>query len=144
MRAPYRIKRLEATRLDARESSVPVSDTYDAYLGRLLKMIPGEVISLYVVGSGFIPEDQAGALIAWTLVCILAVVLLRVYGTADRVLDKPPDWVHVAISSVAFVVLVYSMGGPFKALGLYIPFLGPMLVLAWTFFLPFVYKGPQD
>jgi hypothetical protein len=70
------------------------------------------------------------------------VVLLRVYGTADRVLDQQPDWLHVIISSVAFLVFVYSVGGPFKALGVYIPYMGPLLVIAWTFFLPFVYKGP--
>jgi len=144
MSAPYRIKRLAATPAVAYDSSVMVGDTFDSYLDRLLKMIPGEVISLYVVGSGFIPEDQAGALIAWTVVCLIAVVLLRVYGTADRVMDKPPDRVHVLISSVAFVVFVYSMGGPFRALGLYVPYLGPLLVLTWTFFLPFFYKGPQE
>jgi len=142
MAAPYRIKRLESTSVASYSSSAAAGDSFDSYLDRLLKMIPGEVISLYVVGSGFIPEDEAGALIAWTLMCIAAVVLLRVYGTADRVLDQPPDWVHVVISSVAFLVFVYSMGGPFKALGVHIPYMGPLLVVAWTFFLPFVYRGP--
>ena len=51
---------------------------------------------------------------------------------------------HVAISSVAFVIWVYSLGGPFAVFNLYVPYIGSLLVLAWTFFVPTFYKGPQD
>jgi len=35
-------------------------------------------------------------------------------------------------------------GGPFTAFGLHVPFLGSLLVLAWTFFIPILYRGPRD
>jgi hypothetical protein len=142
MSAPYRIERLGSRSKDATAASLPPSDTFDSYLDRLLKMIPAEVISLYLVGGGLIPEDQGLALAIWAGVCLIGVVLLRAYGTADPAQNKSTDWIHVAISSVAFVILVYSLGGPFQEYGLHVPYVGSLLVLAWTFFLPIFYRGP--
>ena len=107
-------------------------------------MIPAEVVSLYWVGSGFIPADQSIVLTVWAVVCLVGLVLVRAYGTADTAENKPTDWVHVAISCIAFVIWVYSVGGPFMAFNLHVPYLGSLLVLAWTFFMPIFYKGPAD
>lgn len=144
MSAPYRIKRLEVARPGLHAAALSSVDGFNSYLDRLLKMIPAEAISLYMVGKDLVPDDQPAALIFWAVVCLVGVVLLRVYGTADPAEDKPTDWVHVAISSIAFLILVYSLGGPFRAYGLYVPYLGALLVLAWTFFLPIFYKGPRN
>ncbi|NLE43340.1 MAG: hypothetical protein GX620_01360 [Chloroflexi bacterium] len=143
MSAPYRIQRLESVYRGQQATSFGTTEGFNSYLDRLLKMVPAEVISLYLVGSGLIPDDQPAALAFWTLVCLVGVVLLRVYGTADPAEDKPTDWLHVAISSVAFLLMVYSLGGPFAAYDLHVPYLGSLLVLAWTFFLPIFYKGPR-
>ena len=141
MSAPFRIKRLDT-------GLVPVArrreESFKFYLDRLLKMIPGEVVGLYLVGSGFIPKDQSIVQVVWAIVCLIGVVVIRVYGTADPENNKPPDWVHVAISSVAFLIWIYTLGGPFEALGWYVPYIGSLLVLAWTFFVPIFYKGPVD
>jgi hypothetical protein len=121
----------------------------NSYLDRLLKMIPAEVVCLYLVGSGLIPDDlrpqdRGISLAVWGFVCLVGVVLVRAYGTADLPNNLPVDWRHVAISSVAMVLWVYSLGGPFEAFGLHVPFLGSLLVLAWTFFVPIFYEGPKD
>jgi hypothetical protein len=141
MSAPFRIRRLDT-------GAVPVAlreeEDFKFYLDRLLKMIPGEVVGLYLVGSGFIPKDQPIVLTVWALVCLAGVVLIRAYGTADPKHNEPPDWIHVAISTVAFIIWVYTLGGPFAAINLYIPYVGSLLVLAWTFFVPIFYKGPLD
>ena len=94
------------------------------------------------MGGGLIPEGQAIGLVIWAVICLIGVVIVRVYGTADPEEGKPPDWTHIAISVVAFVVWLYSLGGPFAAYNLNIPSLGSLLVLAWTFFVPIFYKGP--
>lgn len=80
----------------------------------------------------------------WALVCLAGVFVVRAYGTSDPQSNLSPDWVHVAISAVAFVIWVYTLGGPFAASDLYEPYVGSLLVLAWTFFVPIVYKGPMD
>jgi hypothetical protein len=141
MSAPFRIQRLD-------REAVPVArrrqEEFKFYLDRLLKMIPGEVVALYLVGSGLIPEGESIATVVWAVVCLIGVIVVRVYGTTDPENSKPPDWVHVTISCVAFVIWVYSMGGPFAEYGLYIPYIGSLLVLVWTFFVPIFYKGPAD
>jgi len=141
MSAAFRIRRPDT---GVRAAAVGRAENVNFYLDRLLKMIPAEVVSLYLVGSGFIPEGQTIGLTIWAVVCLIGVVALRAYGTTDPVENKPPDWVHVAISSVAFVIWVYSLGGPFTAFNLHTPSLSSLLVLAWTFFMPILYKGPAD
>jgi hypothetical protein len=131
MSAPYRIQR-------------SAKDDFNSYLDRLMKMIPAEVIALYLVGSGLIPEGQAVGLVVWSVICLVGVILLRAYGTADSTENKPTDWTHTIISAVAFVIWVYSMGGPFALYNLYIAWIGSLLVLAYTFFVPIFYKGPEE
>lgn len=140
MSGPFRIRRPGAKGAMA---GAPADD-FGSYLDRLLKMIPAEIISLYLVGSRLIPEEQAIVLVVWAVICLIGLLIVRAYGTADQVNNLPPDWTHVGISAAAFVVWVYSLGGPFEALGLYINYVGSLLVLAWTFFVPLLYKGPLD
>ena len=141
MAAPFRIRRPDT---GVKAVALERAESFNFYLDRLLKMIPAEVVSLYWVGSGFIPADQSIVLTIWAVVCLVGLVLVRAYGTADTAQNKPTDWVHVAISFVSFVIWVYSLGGPFAAFNLHVPYLGSLLVLAWTFFVPIFYKGPAE
>jgi hypothetical protein len=141
MSAPFRIRRpgqgLKTVASDGDEN-------FKFYLDRLLKMIPAEVLGLYLVGSGFIPKDQSVGLTVWAALCLAGVIAIRAYGTADTVKHERPDWIHVGISSIAFVIWVYTGGGPFAAYNLAVPWIGSLLVLGWTFFVPIFYKGPLD
>lgn len=147
MPAPYRIVN-PAIRIKDAPAAQP---DYSSYLDRLMKMVPTEVIGLYLVGSGIIPHDQPLVLTLWALVCLAGVVAIRVWGTTDVAAGQPTDWMHVAISGVAFVIWVYTMGGgPFATGGVFAaaheqaPYAGSLLVLAWTFFVPIFYKGPAS
>jgi hypothetical protein len=141
MSAPYRIKRSD---VGVKAVAVTPKDDFNSYLDRLMKMIPAEVIALYLVGSGLIPEGQAIGLVVWSVICLVGVFLLRIYGTADAPENKPTDWTHTIISAVAFVIWVYSLGGPFALYNLHIAWIGSLLVLAYTFFVPIFYKGPKE
>jgi len=122
----------------------PGYDSLGSYLDRLMKMLPAEALSLYLVGAGIIPADAPrGVSLGWFIFCLGAVIALRIWGTSDKDDNLPVDWVHVFISAVAFIIWVYSMGGPFKAYGIYIDYLGALLVLAWSFFVPMIYKGQK-
>jgi hypothetical protein len=39
------------------------------------------------------------------------------------------------------VIWVYVLGGVFVELGLHVAWLGTLLMLGWTFLVPFVYRG---
>jgi hypothetical protein len=142
MSAPFRIRRPVSK--GALAAATATGEDFNAYLDRLLKMIPAEVISLYLVGGGLIPKEKPVVLVVWAVICLAGLLIIRAYGTADKLRNLPTDWVHVAISTVAFFIWLYSLGGPFEAYGLHVDYLGWLLVLAWTFFVPLFYKGPKS
>ena len=137
MSAPFRIKHPQSGFHEVATGNEAVTQ----YFERLMKMIPGEVVGLYIVGSGLVPSENRWALTTWALICFAAVVVVRAWGTADPTERLGPQWPAVAIASVSFLIWVYSMGGPFAAFGIYVPYIGSLLVLAWTFFVPILYKG---
>ena len=141
MSAPFRIRRRDVgTRAVSRGKEEGLKD----YLERLMKMIPAEVVGLYLIGSGIIPESQRVGLLVWSIFCLICVVVIRALGTADPEKNQTPQWSAVFISSGAFVIWLYSLGGVFELYDLHVPYIGSLLVLAWTFFVPIIYKGTLD
>src|SRR5688500_942553 len=124
MAAPLRIYR--PTR-----KGIADSEALKPYLDRLLKLIPAEVLSLYLVGVGVIPKEGTTALVLWASFCLIAVIMVKAYGTSDRVHNIQPDWVHVILSAIAFVIWVYSLGGPFEVYELHVPYIGSLLILGF-------------
>ncbi len=117
--------------------AVPVTD----YMERLVKLIPAEVVGLYLVGVGIIPTGSRLALAIWGGVCLGLVILARAYATRDLVKGGSPQWWAVLISSISFVIWLYLMPGPFQAYNLTIPYVGSLAVLVWAFVVPYFYKG---
>ena len=134
MSAPFRIVR--GVRKDG--------DGFKDYLERLMRMIPGEVVGLYLIGNGFIPADQLIGSLVWVVICLILIIIVRLYGTADGP-DKPPQTFPVFVAAVSFVIWVYSIGGPFAKLeAWYYPWIGSLAVLVWTFLIPKFYQGPVE
>lgn len=131
MSAPFRIVK--------RRTRGP-SDDFKEYLDRLLRMIPAEVVGLYIIGNGFIPADQAVASAIWFLLCLALVVVVRIFGTADGP-KQPWQKFPVIVSTIAFVIWVYAQGGPFAKFNWHVPFVGSLAVLVWSFIIPIFYKG---
>jgi hypothetical protein len=144
MAAPFRIERKDVgVRAVAAEGGG--GEALKFYLEKLLKMIPAEVVGLYMIGNGLIPKGNNVALVIWSVVCLIGVFVVRGYGTADKAEGKRADWTMVIISAIAFVIWLYNLGGPFAAYpGVHQPYIGSLLVLVWTFFIPYIYKGAKD
>jgi hypothetical protein len=136
MSAPFRIR--SAGTLEVAEAP---GDEFKGYLDRLLKLIPAEVVGLYLVGNGFIPVGERMGLAIWAAVCLIAVITVRVFATSDPQQNLSPQWAAVLISAISFIIWVYTMGGPFEAFGYHSAWIGSLAVLIWTFFVPIVYKG---
>jgi len=128
----------------ARRAASPaaaIPSPMQGYMERLVKLIPCEVVGLYLVGNGMIPAETKIATVIWSIVCLLLVVLVRSQATGDKANNISPQWAAVGISSISFVIWVYNMPGPFQAYNLAIPFVGSLAVLVWTFVVPYFYKG---
>ncbi len=122
-------------------AAAAIPSPMQGYMERLVKLIPCEVVGLYLVGNGIIPPGTKIATVIWSIVCLLLVVLVRSKATGDKANNISPQWFAVGISSVSFVIWVYNMPGPFQAYGLAIPFAGSLAVLVWTFVVPYFYRG---
>jgi hypothetical protein len=112
----------------------------DKYKDRLLKYIPGEVVTLYLTLTAL--QGTAPGLPWWLG---WAIFLVCAAGTWFylRVVLRVEDPTQLFISTLSFGVWVFALGGPFKDLGWYKPIYGGLLLPAFTFFVAMIPTAPQ-
>jgi len=117
--------------------------TPDDYIDRLMKLIPADTVALYLSLDGIVRSGLKGdpALSTWMWALFVVVVVGNVlYWRKTGVTDV----VQYVVLTLAFVVWVFTIGGPFHDLPWYKPFMGSVLLGLFTFFAPLLYKGaPQ-
>ena len=117
--------------------------TQDDYIDRLMKLIPADTVALYLSLDGIVRSGLKGdpALSTWMWALFVVVTVGNVlYWRKTGVTDV----VQYVVLTLAFVVWVFTIGGPFHDLPWYKPFMGSVLLGLFTFFAPLLYKGaPQ-
>jgi len=103
------------------------------YKDRLLKLIPSEIIAAYMVLAGIIPLTSAkwGTLIVSIILLILVPFYLWKIHNVTRTSQ-------IIITSISFVVWIYSLGGPFQFWNVYKPWIGSVILVLWTLIVPLV------
>jgi hypothetical protein len=107
----------------------------EEYKGKLLKLIPSEIVAAYMVLQGMIPEDKG----KWGSV-IVTLVLLIITPFYLRKLEKVKETFQIIGSSLTFVVWVYSLGGPFLYWNLHEPWIASIVLVLWTLIIPLLFK----
>jgi hypothetical protein len=109
----------------------------DPYLSRLIKLVPSEVVALYLTFK----EVAVSWLGIWATICLVLVVVVRTLGT--RQAGKPVQVGAILIATVSFILWVYATGGHFLHIRppANVPGLISVSVGVWTFLLPYLYKG---
>jgi hypothetical protein len=108
----------------------------DKYKNRLLKYIPAEVVALYLALLGILDASDRGgnAVLQWVIFvfCLVGTYLYlrRVGGVSKQT--------QLVLSTVAFAVWAFSLGGPFGLYGWYEPLYGALLLPMFTFAIPIV------
>jgi hypothetical protein len=109
----------------------------DGYTSRLLKYIPAESVALYLTLQGLILSGigtQSPAMWLWITFGIGMVgtplYLARIVGVS-----KP---IQLAVSTLAFGIWVFALGGAFASLPWYEPFIGSLVLVTFTFFAPLI------
>lgn len=120
---------------DAATPAAPPSAEPDAYKDRLLKLIPAEVVAVYLALQGILATADGtsrASILLWVISAILLVstpsYLWRISGVRKRS--------QLALSTAAFVVWVFALGGPFETLSWYEPLYGALLLPLFTFLVP--------
>ena len=109
--------------------------TNQDYLGKTLKLIPTEVIMVYLTLQGLIqPADAKWGLMAAFIVGLAVTPLYLIRAL------KIKDLNHVIAATASFAIWVYSLGGPFPHFGIYKSWVASALLFLWTFSIPWLYK----
>jgi hypothetical protein len=132
--------RKDATASLAPKPGAPAPPPEDKYKDRLLKYIPGEVVTLYLTLTAL--EGTATGLPWWLGWVIFLVCTAGTWFYLRVVLDVK-DVTQLFISTLSFGVWVFALGGPFKDLGWYQPIYGGLLLPAFTFFVARIPTAPQ-
>ena len=103
------------------------------FLENLVKLIPAEIIALYAVLSGFVPEDLVGQL----FITVPLFVLTPFYMYFSMKISKISQ---IVISSVAFAVWLFAIGGPFVYFPWYEAWMGGALLALYTLIPPMAYQ----
>lgn len=130
---------LDATPKLAKKAGAPASPPEDTYKDRLLKYIPGEVVTLYLTLTA-IQATATGA--PWWLGWAIFLVCTAGTWFYLRVVLIVRDRTQLIISTISFVVWVFALGGPFKDLSWYMPIFGGLLLPAYTFFVARIPTAP--
>ena len=106
----------------------------DPWLTRLVKLVPAEIVAVYLAGRPLAQERYAGL---WPVACLVLTILVRAFGTSDR---RGPQWLTVVVSAVSFVLWVYATGGHFLTYSVDVN-LAALAVLFWTTLVPVFWRG---
>jgi hypothetical protein len=117
---------------DDATNPLPKSRGPDQFTDRLLKYIPAEVIIVYVSVEGLIrnaPANVPREKVLWVVFLFLLIATWIYLARVQHVNKKA----QLVISTLAFAVWVFSLGGPFASFSWYEPFYGALLLPLYTF-----------
>jgi hypothetical protein len=132
MSAPLRIHRQPSGGVVQTSSA---RDSGDVYMERLVKLVPSEVIGIFLAGKGY-ADAWIGT---WAAICMVLVLISRIWGTYEK--GKPIQWIGVAVSFVSFAIWIYAIGAHILNFVLPDNGIAYIAVLVWTFIVPYFYKG---
>lgn len=83
-----------------------------AYLEKVAKLIPGEVVAAYIAILGIVASetDAHSRTITLWIVFVACLVATPIYLYFQAVANKP-KWVHLFLSSVGFAVWAFAVSG---------------------------------
>ena len=106
--------------------------TGHSYPEKLLRLIPSEIVAAYLAINGIIPSGYS----KWGSVTVSAILFILIPFYLWRV-QNVRKILQVSLTSLAFVVWIYSLnGGPFAYFGLYSPWIASIVLILCTLLSP--------
>ena len=154
-KAPLRIRYPKTHKQHQSKEAVPTSSqNYNEYLERLVKLIPAEVLGVYLTIRNAASEDGEVNILEthpWVPVLgLFLVILVRIMGTRIPIIQTVSgqevkrwnvEWGVVIISSISFFIWVYAMGDAFPLIReIDDNVVISSMVALWTFVIPYFYK----
>ena len=115
--------------------------SYNHYKDLLLKLIPTEIVAAYLVIEGIIPEGDPLAGWVSLLSALILLILIPFYLQKIMAVKRTRQ---VVFTMISFIIWIYSIGGPFEDYGVYVGYIGSVLLVLWTLLIPLLYKPAAD
>lgn len=105
----------------------------------MLKLIPTEIIAAYMAVHGIfqgqvieLGGSDVTRFVGWTVFFVLLVLtplyLVKIHNVRGRT--------QLVLTTLSFVVWVYTLGGPFQMVGWYQPQIASCVLVLWTLAIP--------
>ncbi len=121
-----------------------VNDT-QSYADKVVKLVPTEIVGAYMVLAGIVgvtastptaPTDSLSKILIQGVFFVLLVLtplyLWRVSGVTNIV--------QLVVTTLAFILWIYTLGGPFAVWGIYEPKVAAILLTLWSFIIPVIVR----
>lgn len=111
------------------------------FADRLFKLVPTEIVATYTALSGVVgldptPNAPAPDKLTKTLIQVTFLILLALTPIYLRKVGNVSSKRQLCLSSISFVVWVYTLGGPFIAWGIFHPKVAAVTLILWTLVMP--------
>jgi hypothetical protein len=121
-------------RIITKPAGVPAATAQEDYLGRVVKYIPAEIVTLYLSATGVVPNTNLHrSTFLWAIFAFCVVVTPVFMSIATRDAGKKSLLTQVILSTIAFPIWAYALGGIFTTTPGYAPFIGSLMLMAATF-----------
>jgi hypothetical protein len=109
----------------------------DSYFTKILKYIPAEIISGYVaIDAIFKSIANVSTVFQWIIVGAMTVLTALYIWRLTNEPQKPVAVSQIIISTIAFVVWVFALGGPFAKMDWFQYYYGAILLVMYTLAVP--------
>lgn len=125
--------------------AAPAIPSVDGYFDKLIKYIPADIIAAWTAATGLIAGASSNDPVTTLLWVSFAVGLALTAAWTWRMTQepgKPAAVTQIAVSTVAFGVWVFALGGPFTSLEWYSPLIGSLVLIGFTLGVPLI--SPQE
>lgn len=132
-----------------KEGVTPSAATPDNYASQIVKLIPVEIVGVYLGISNLIDGQKITdpSTIQWIVFFTILIITPFYLKNVAGVFDKR----QIIIATFSFIIWALSLGGPFESFfkdrlseGLTVKFLGGIILMIYTLIVPIFYKSPVN
>ncbi len=116
-----------------------------SYADKVVKLVPTEIVGAYMVLAGTIgfssaataaPTDSVPVVLIHVVFFLLLVLTPLYLWRITRVTNV----VQLVVTTLAFVLWVYTLGGPFVFWGMYHPMIAAVSLTLWSLIIPVIVR----
>lgn len=138
-------QRPTTTTMEAAPRSLPAGDpTPDDFLAKLVKLLPTETVTAYVIIDGALRSvpGQVPLALFWISFVVLFALTYPYIKRRTAVPGLSPATLQTIVTTLGFAVWVFALGGPFAATwpDNYKPYYGTVLLALYSAAAPLVFK----